>query len=116
MRNFYLSLLLLSFVLFLLAVPANCETGASDGQGRFDLVAAPTADALWDGIKYDRFTGETWKAVKGNWVRIEEKELLPKSLYKIIMIPLKSDFEAIRMDLRSGESWRLHGGSWQPMD
>ncbi len=116
MKRSFASILLLSQALFFSAAPARCETPASDSQGRFDLVAAPTTAAQWDGIKFDRVTGQTWMAIKGKWVLIPEKDPLPKSLYKIIMIPLRSDFEAVRLDTHSGKSWRLQAGNWQSMD
>jgi hypothetical protein len=55
-------------------------------------------------------------AIREKWVPVEEKEPLAKSIYKIIMIPLRSEFEVVRVDVRSGKSWRLQGGNWQSMD
>lgn len=55
-------------------------------------------------------------AINGKWAPIEEKEPLAESNYKIIMIPVRSDFEAVRIDVRSGKSRGLQGGDWQSMD
>jgi hypothetical protein len=116
MKKFFVTMLLILPMVFLFAGSVRGDTGGMEGQGRYDVVAAPTTETQWDGIKYDRLTGETWMAIKGKWVVIEEKVTLPKSLYKIIIIPLRSDFEAVRLDTRSGKSWRLQGGNWQTMD
>jgi hypothetical protein len=55
-------------------------------------------------------------AIREKWVPVEEKEPLAKSIYKIIMIRLRSEFEVVRVDVRSGKSWRLQGGNWQSLD
>ena len=115
MNRLLFAILLIAQGFFLSVAPARCDP-APDAQGRFDIVAAPTAVTDWAGVKYDRVTGQTWIAVKGKWSMIEEKDDLPKSIYKIIIIPLSNDFEAVRIDTHSGKSWRLRGGKWQSMD
>ncbi len=116
MKRLVFLILLLVEGLLLSAVPGRCDATAGDAPGRFDIVAVPTTASDWAGVKYDRFTGRTWMAVKGKWAQIDEKDDLPKSFYKIIMLPLRGDFEAVRMDTHSGKSWRLQGGKWEAMD
>ena len=78
----------------------------------YELRMVPVSAANWDAIKYDPSTGQSWYVKKGEWRKIEDDEVIPKSSYNIYMVPLEGDWGAIRLDVKSGDAWRAQKGRW----
>jgi len=87
-------------------------SGAADEASKYQIAMAVMADAKWDAIRYDVYTGKTWHIIKGKWAAMKDVGDLPKSRYEVHIVPLKNDWGALRVDIRSGRSWAATPQGW----
>lgn len=112
-----LVLAILSFVLPLAAAAAEPATvkAPEATSGEYRLVVVPVSGQAWDAIRYNAATGKTAVIVGGKWQDIQEPKgaaPLPRSEYQVHMISLAQNWGAVRMDVRSGRSWRATPEGW----
>lgn len=69
----------------------------------------------WQGIRYNRYTGEAWYATSGTWEKINDEDDRVSSVYEVKMVSMNQNWGAIRLDVHSGESWRARNGAWVEM-
>lgn len=82
---------------------------------RFALEIVPiNGDGQTRHVKYDQVTGEAWWASDTTWIKIEDKEALPVSTYKVKIVPTETSWRAIRIDTVSGDAWKNSRGKWIP--
>ncbi|MDP2714689.1 hypothetical protein [Rheinheimera sp.] len=65
-------------------------------------------------IKYNRTTGEAWWASDTAWTKITDQETLPESNYLIRIISTGASWRALRIDTKSGKTWKNSKGKWVP--
>ena len=109
-------LLPLALVLTGLALPAD-SLWAEDGD-TYQFVFRAHGNSDWVGMRYRADSGETWRAVKGRWVKVEEKGAAPEpGTYRVQLLAQKdlNSWWAFRYDVHTGRTWRLSGGNWIDM-
>jgi hypothetical protein len=92
------------------------EKGAEAGSGEYRLVVVPVSGQAWDAIRYNAATGKAAVMSGGKWQTIAEPAgagPLPRSEYQVHMIALAQNWGAVRMDVRSGRSWRATPQGWE---
>jgi hypothetical protein len=97
-------------VLFLAVLLTGIQGCSTTSQ--YEIVMVPVYDEDWGALKYNTQTGETWRALRGVWIKILDSETLPPSLYKVEMVALDKEWGAIRVDTKTGKSWRAKNGKW----
>ncbi|MBP0050009.1 hypothetical protein H9C73_14845 [Marinobacterium sp. AK62] len=83
---------------------------------RFGLATTYTQKGDWVLLRYDRTTGDTWRAEYGDWQLIEEEMAPEASAYEVQITRADRNtagYVAVRIDLNSGRSWWLNGKRWQ---
>lgn len=70
-------------------------------------------DGSFAAMKYNIHYGEAWKLNAGKWEKIEDLELIPKSIYSIEIVSTNDGYwGAIRLDSNNGRSWQSVSGRW----
>ena len=98
----------------LYAVPA---LGEEPEAGPYD-VALLTLKNDWHAIRYNRQTGDSWYSLQGDWKSIPEADQSapPPGYYKLLLTASgANDFIALRLETKSGRSWRLAALKWIEM-
>ncbi|HYB98485.1 MAG TPA: hypothetical protein VEC57_05055 [Candidatus Limnocylindrales bacterium] len=96
------------------AAPAAAPMSLTPG-GAYDVVAVQSSDMGWNAIRYHRHTGKASKLQSGYWVEIPDSSELPRSEYRVVIVPLRDDWGAVRLDVHSGQSWVAAPEGWQPV-
>ncbi len=65
-------------------------------------------------IRYNKITGESWWANDTKWVKITDEEILPESSYLVSVASTDSSWRALRLDTKSGKTWKNSKGKWVP--
>jgi len=72
----------------------------------------------WQAMRYHAQTGEAWYAFQGNWKPVPEADNTkpPAGDYRVQMSQTgENDWIAIRLDRKSGRTWRLAALKWAEM-
>ena len=72
----------------------------------------------WQAMRFHSQSGEAWYAFQGNWKPVPEADNTkpPAGDYRIQMSPTgDSDWIAIRLERKSGRTWRLAALKWAEM-
>ncbi|MDF2182778.1 hypothetical protein [Neptuniibacter sp. CAU 1671] len=92
---------------------ADLQPAAS---GTYRISSAYSAQGDWVVVRYDQISGESWLAQAGQWIPLEESNVLAAGDYEISVLRADQDkkgYVALRMDRLSGDSWWLNGKRWQ---
>jgi hypothetical protein len=74
---------------------AGC-TSLSPSSERFELKMVPISkNSETRHIKFDRFTGETWWSSNTSWLKIQETEPLPKSIYDVQFVATSDSWRCV---------------------
>jgi regulator of replication initiation timing len=87
-------------------------------EGNHRVVSCYTRSGQWILIRYDRFTGTSWLADKGEWIELGEAAVPEGSVYEVVLERADNDakgFVAARLDRNSGQTWWLKQNSWQQL-
>ena len=93
------------------------ELGSQVQDGSFRITSAYTAKGQWVLIRFHRYTGESWLADKGQWIRLEESSASGTAEYEVILLRADKDvkgYVAARINRITGETWWLKQDMWQP--
>jgi len=72
----------------------------------------------WQAMRFHSQTGEAWYAFQGNWKPVPEADnnKLPAGDYRVQMSQTgENDWIAIRLERKSGRTWRLAALKWVEM-
>jgi hypothetical protein len=72
----------------------------------------------WQAMRYHKTSGQSWYALKGDWKPVAEPDEIkpPEGDYKLFLAASgESDFIALRLERKSGRSWRLAALKWIEM-
>ena len=72
----------------------------------------------WQAMRFHAQTGESWYAFQGNWKPVPETDenKLPAGEYRVHMSQTgENDWIAIRLEKKSGRTWRLAALKWVEM-
>jgi hypothetical protein len=102
--------------------PTSAITPASAAESlpaksSFDVVVLALKDD-WQAMRYHRASGESWYALKGDWKLVPEADEIkpPEGDYKLFLAATgDNDFVALRLEKKSGRSWRLAALKWIEM-
>jgi hypothetical protein len=115
MKALALALTFLVFPLPAIAADAAAK-GAEPTSGEYRIVVVAVSGQAWDAIRYNAATGKAAVIAGGKWQEIKEPKgagPLPRSEYQVHMVSLAQDWGAVRMDVRSGRSWRATPQGWE---
>jgi len=117
MERFRVMPLVFLATLVLATFTASTQSIADDDD-KYKFVFRAFSNKDWVGIRYRVSDGESWRAVKGKWVKCDENGAVPEAgRYRVQVIAEKdlADWWAFRYDTESGRTWRLSGGNWIDM-
>ena len=105
-----------------LAAAMLLATGGSAGAedpapSVFDVVLL-SLESDWQAMRYHLHTGESWYAYRGDWKPIPEADSTkpPAGEYKIVLSQTgENDWIAVRLERKSGRTWRLAALKWAEM-
>lgn len=63
--------------------------------GAFQITSAYTAKGEWVLIRYHRYSGETWLADKGQWIRLEESTSTGTAEYDVVLLRAEQDVKVM---------------------
>jgi hypothetical protein len=72
----------------------------------------------WQAMRYHKTSGESWYTLKGDWKAVPEAgdDKPPDGDYKLFLAATgDNDFVALRLERKSGRSWRLAALKWIEM-
>jgi hypothetical protein len=72
----------------------------------------------WQALRYHVETGEAWYALRGDWKPVSEADSKkpPAGDYKVCLSKTgENDWIAVRLERKSGRSWRLAALKWAEM-
>jgi hypothetical protein len=101
--------------------PSAATAEANSPATHFEVVLL-SLKTDWQAMRYHTSTGESWYAFQGNWKPVPEAsdEKPPAGAYKVLMSATgERDWIALRLEQKSGRSWRLAALKWiemQPLD
>ena len=78
----------------------------------YDIVMVERGGGDWRAIRYKPETGQSWYIRHGLFIELLEQKIIPKSEYKIVMSKHKGGWGAVRLDVISGDTWKLKNETW----
>jgi hypothetical protein len=99
-------------VLVLALLLPSLVMASEDNQPAYDVVLVERTGGDWRAIRYMPATGRSWYIRNGVFIELLEKSLIPESKYKIVTTKHKAGWAAVRLDMVSGDAWKLKSEIW----
>jgi hypothetical protein len=103
--------------LALVLLAASVVAAGEPGQGSFEVVLL-SLKSDWQAMRYHAQTGQAWYAFQGDWKPVPESAESgpPEGEYQVLLTATgEHDWVALRLERKSGRSWRLAALKWIEM-
>jgi hypothetical protein len=100
------------FVFLLLISISGCSSLSAKDEVYALKIVSLSEEGKTRHVKFNVKTGETWWASNTEWRKIQEPVPIPESIYDVEIVSTDESWRAIRIDKRTGDSWKNSRGTW----